>query len=94
MNFGMITLNQSIKTEQNYVTWILTALLFILKLKILNKDIANDVQEWFDTYNYSKDDKRPLPIGKNKKKISFLKDKLVGKIMKKFVHLEQKHMHT
>ena len=40
MNFGMITLNQSIngvaltavafKTEQNYVTWILTAFLFIL----------------------------------------------------------------
>ena len=90
MNVGMITLNQSIKTEQNYVTWILTAFLFILKLKILNKDIANDVQEWFDTYNYSKDDKRPLPIGKNKKKISFLKDKLVGKIMKKFVALRAK----
>ena len=68
----------------------MTALLFILKLKILNKDIANDVQEWFDTYNYSKDDKRPLPIGKNKKKISFLKDKLVGKIMKKFVALRAK----
>ena len=40
MNFGMTTLNQSInrvaltgiafKTEQNYVTWILTAFLFIL----------------------------------------------------------------
>ena len=30
MNFGMISLNQSMKTEQNYVTWILTALLFIL----------------------------------------------------------------
>ena len=30
MNFGMITLNQSMGTEQNYVTWILTALLFIL----------------------------------------------------------------
>ena len=29
MNFGMITLSQNIKTEQNYVTWILTALLFI-----------------------------------------------------------------
>ena len=29
MNFGMITLNQNIKTKQNYVTWILTALLFI-----------------------------------------------------------------
>ena len=30
MNFVMISLNQSMKTEQNYVTWILTALLFIL----------------------------------------------------------------
>ena len=28
-------INQSIKTKQNYVTWILTALLFILKLMIL-----------------------------------------------------------
>ena len=40
MNFGMIKFNQSIngvapKTEQNYVTLILTALLLILKLKIL-----------------------------------------------------------
>ena len=34
MNFGMITLNQSMQTEQNYVTWILIALLFILKQKI------------------------------------------------------------
>ena len=39
MNFGMITLNQSIKTEQNYVTWILTALLFILKLKDFKKTL-------------------------------------------------------
>ena len=30
----IITLNQSMRTEQNYVTWILIALLFILKLKI------------------------------------------------------------
>ena len=30
MNFGMISLNQSMKTEQNYGTWKLTALLFIL----------------------------------------------------------------
>ena len=30
----MIILNQSIKTMQNYATWILTALLFTLKLKI------------------------------------------------------------
>ena len=32
--FGMIILNQNIKIMQNYVIWILTALLFILKLKI------------------------------------------------------------
>ena len=37
MNFDMTTLNQSTKIMQNYVTWILTALLFILKLKIFMK---------------------------------------------------------
>ena len=56
MNFGMIILNQSIKKMQNYVTWILTALSFILKLKIFIKDIANDVEKWFDTSNYDKGD--------------------------------------
>ena len=35
--FGMIILNQSIKTMQIYVTWIQKALLFILKLKIVIK---------------------------------------------------------
>ena len=33
----MIILNQSIKTKQNYVIWILTALSFMLKLKIFTK---------------------------------------------------------
>ena len=37
MNFGIIVLNQNIKTMQNYVTWILTALLVKLKLKIFIK---------------------------------------------------------
>ena len=37
MNCGMIKLNQNIKTEQSYVTWVLTALLFILKLKTFMK---------------------------------------------------------
>ena len=35
----MIILSQSIKTGQNYVTRILTALLFILKLKIFIKTL-------------------------------------------------------
>ena len=39
MNFGMITLNQSTKTEQNYAKWILTALLFKSKLKIFMKTL-------------------------------------------------------
>ena len=38
------------------------------------EDIANDVEKWFDTSNYDENDKRPLPIGKNKKVIGlFLK---------------------
>ena len=33
------------------------------------KDINNDVNKWFDTSNYEKNDNRPLEIGKNKKVI-------------------------
>ena len=42
------------------------------------------------TSNYSEDDKRPLPIGKNKKVIGLFKDELGGKIMKEFVGLRAK----
>ena len=31
------------------------------------RDIAKNVEARFDTSKYSKDDKRPLPVGKNKK---------------------------
>ena len=31
------------------------------------KDIAKDVNKWFDTSTYNKNDNRPLPIGINKK---------------------------
>ena len=31
------------------------------------EDINSDVERWFDTYNYDKNDKRPLQIGVNKK---------------------------
>ena len=46
------------------------------------EDINNDVERWFDTSNYDKNDKRPLPIGMNEKVISVFKDELGGKIMK------------
>ena len=48
------------------------------------EDISNDVERWFDTSNYDKSDKRPFPIGMNKKVISFFKDELGGIIMKEF----------
>ena len=48
------------------------------------EDINNDVERWFDTSNYDKNDKRPLLIGKNKKVIGMFKDELGGKIMKEF----------
>ena len=54
------------------------------------KDVTNDVGKRFDASNYDEDDKRPLPISKNKKKIGFFKDELGGKIMKIFVRLRAK----
>ena len=46
------------------------------------EDNANDVTKWFDTSNYDENDKRPLPIGMNKKVYGSFRDELGGKIMK------------
>ena len=54
------------------------------------EDIANDIERWFNTSNYNENDKRPLPIGKNKKVIGYFKDELGGKIMKEFCALRAK----
>ena len=56
----------------------------------LYKDIVNDVERCFDTSNYDENDKRPLPIGKNKKVIGLFKDELGGKIMEEFCALRAK----
>ena len=46
------------------------------------KDIANDIERWFDTSNYDENDERPLyderplSIGKIKKVIGMFKDEL------------------
>ena len=61
-----------------------------IKTEDLYKEIANNIEKWFDTSNYSKDDNRPLPVGWNKKVISLFKDELGGKIMKEFVGLRAK----
>ena len=54
------------------------------------KDIANDVDRWFDTSNYDENDKRSLLIGKNKKEIGLFKDEWGRKIMKVFVGVRSK----
>ena len=56
---------------------------FIIHVKTEDffEDISNDVEKWFDTSNYDKNDKRPLPIGKNKKVPGLFKDELGGKII-------------
>ena len=58
------------------------------------EDISNDVERWFNTSNCDKNDKRPLPLGKNKKVPGLFKDELGGKIMTEVVALRQKKMHT
>ena len=57
---------------------------FIMNIKTNDfyEDIANDVENRFDTSNY--EIKRPLQIGKNKKVIGLMKDELGGKIITEF----------
>ena len=59
-----------------------------IKTEDFYENIANDVEEWFDTTNY--DNNRPLPLRKNKKVIDLFINELGGKIMKEFVGLRAK----
>ena len=63
---------------------------FIIHIKTedVDKDIADDIEERFDTSNYKVS--RPLPTGKNEKVIGLMKDELGGKIMTEFVALRPK----
>ena len=64
---------------------------FILDIRTEDfyEDIADDVEEWFDTSNYNTD--TPLLItNKNKEVLGKFKDELGGKIMTKFVGLHSK----
>ena len=63
---------------------------FIMNIKTNDfyEDIANDVENRFDTSNYEVN--RPLPTGKNKNVIGLMKDELGGKIITEFVTLRPK----
>ena len=88
MNFGMIIIKQGIKTMQNYIIWILTALIIQIRTKDFDKDFADygKKKKRFDTSNYEVD--KPLPKEMNKKVIGLLKVKLGGKIMIEILHLD------
>ena len=49
--------------------------------------ISNDVEAWYDTSDYDENDKRALPIVKNKEVIELFKDELGGRIMKEILHI-------
>ena len=65
---------------------------FIIHVKTEDffEDISNDVEKWFDTSNYDKNDIRPLPIGKNKKIPDIFKDELGGKIITEVIAIRPK----
>ena len=89
-------------TEQNYVTGILIALVFILKLKLFMKTFQMMLKDGLIHLTIMKiklkvKSKRPLPIGKDKKVIGLFKDELEEKIMEEFCVLRaetQKYTHT
>ena len=72
MNFGTITLTQSLETIKNCYKDTDSFIIYI-KAEDFFEDISNDVERWFDTSNYNENDKRTLPIGKNKKIPGLLK---------------------
>ena len=61
-----------------------------IKTEDFFEDISNDIDRWFDTSNSDENNKRPLPIGKNKKVPGLFKDELGGKIIKEVVVLRAK----
>ena len=63
-------------------------LVYRIKTEDFYADIADDVEERFDTSGYSGN--KPLPVGLNKKVIGLMKDELGGNIMTEFVALRPK----
>ena len=89
MNFGVIILDRNMETAKLCYTDTDSFTIYI-NTEDFFEDVFNDVEKWYDTSNYDKKDKRPLPIGKNKKVPDLFKDELVGKIIRGVVILRPK----
>ena len=89
MNFGMTILTQSMETVKLCYTET-DSFIINIKTEDFFEDISNDVEKWFDAFNYNENDKRPLPIGKNKKVPGLFKDELGRKIITEVVALKPK----
>ena len=90
MNFGTITLNQKYGDRAKLRYMDTDSFVIYIETEDFYKDIAGNVERWFDTSNYNENDKRPLPIGKNKNVPGLFKDELGGKIMTLFVGVRTK----
>ena len=66
------------------------SLVYHIKTKDFYAGISNDVEERFDRSGYNKENAKPLPVGKKKKVIGLMKDKLGDAIMTEFVALRPK----
>ena len=64
------------------------SLIYDIETDDFYKDIADDIEDGFDTSSYVPD--RQLPMGKNKKVIGLMKDELGGGIMSELVTLRPK----
>ena len=65
-------------------------LIYDIETEDFYKDIADDVENRFDTSGCRNNGSRPLSVGKNKKVIGLMKDELGGEIMSEFVALRPK----
>ena len=88
MNFGMIKPKYGYRGKLCYTDT--DRFIIYIKTKYFFEDISNDVDTWFDTSNYDENDKRLLPVGKNKKVPGLFKDELEVKIIIEVVALRPK----
>ena len=89
MNFG-ITIKPKYGDRAKLCYTDTDSFIIYIKTRDFFEDISNDVERWFDTSNYDKSDKIPLPIGKNKKVPGLFKGELGEKIIIEVIALRPK----